>query len=104
MPRKVSGHFGDLQFELVKENGKYSALCLLCNKLLANSAESRLKSHRYVCTRYDTVAFKSKIIVLETYVQKIKITKLTDILYRGNLQVVLKIMKLWQISNARKLN
>ncbi|KAF5274589.1 hypothetical protein FQA39_LY07201 [Lamprigera yunnana] len=43
--RSVGGKFKLMQLKLLKDDKKYAALCLICKKKMANSVESRLRSH-----------------------------------------------------------
>ncbi len=35
-----------LDFKITKSDNKYVALCLVCHKMVTNTAKERLKSHR----------------------------------------------------------
>lgn len=52
MPRQANKSFEELDFKLIRENRslgskkKYAAFCLYCQRVLQNTAETRLKAHR----------------------------------------------------------
>lgn len=48
-PTKIN--FKSMGFDIKRSEGKYSVLCTVCHKILHNTAEQRLKAHRFVLHR-----------------------------------------------------